>query len=42
MAISEIFSKFIEWPDVAKGLLFGVGFGLLVLAIISNKFKTTQ
>ena len=34
IAFSQIFSHFVELPDLTKGLFFGIGIGMLLLAII--------
>ena len=42
IAVSQIFSHFVEFPDLTKGLFFGIGIGMLLLAIIIGNFKTAQ
>lgn len=42
IAISQIFFRFIELPDLAKGLFIGIGIGILLLAIIFGNSKTAQ
>ena len=42
IAISQIFSHFVELPDLAKGLFMGIGIGMLLLAIIFGTIKTAQ
>ena len=42
IAVSQILSHFVELPDLTKGLFFGIGIGMLLLAIIFNNFKTAQ
>nr|WP_309755717.1 hypothetical protein [Flavobacterium sp.] len=42
IAVSQIFSHFVELPDFTKGLFFGIGIGMLLLAIIFGKYRTAQ
>lgn len=42
VAISQITSRFYEISDVTKGLFFGIGIGLLILAVTFGNFKTVQ
>jgi hypothetical protein len=42
IAISQIISRFVELPDLAKGLFIGIGIGMLLLAIIFGNRKTAQ
>lgn len=42
IAVSQIFSHFVELPDLTKGLFFGIGIGMLLLAIIFGKYRTAQ
>ena len=42
IAVSQIFSHFVELPDLTKGLFFGIGNGMLLLAIIFGKYRTAQ
>ena len=42
IAVSQIFSHFIKFPDLAKGLFFGFGIGMLLLATICGNFKAVQ
>ena len=40
IVVSQIFSHFVELPDLTKGLFFGIGIGILLLAIICGKYRT--
>ncbi|WP_159019783.1 hypothetical protein [Algibacter sp. L3A6] len=40
ISTSLIFFQFIELVDLLKGLLMGIGIGLLLTAIIFGSFKT--
>jgi len=42
IAVSQIFSHFVELPDLTKGLFFGIGIGMLLLVIIFGKYRTAQ
>ena len=42
IATSQIFSRFIELSDFAKGSFIGIGIGLLLSAFIFGNFKTAQ
>ena len=42
IAVSQIFSHFVKLPDLTKGLFFGIGIGMLLLAIIIGNFKIAQ
>ncbi len=42
IAVSQIFSHFVELPDLTKGLFFGIGIGMLLLATIFSNSKTAQ
>ena len=43
IAVSQIFfCHFVELPDLTKGLFFGIGIGMLLLAIIFGKYRTAQ
>ena len=42
IAISQIFSQFIELSDFAKGSFMGVGLGLLLTSLIFGNFKAVQ
>ena len=42
IAVSQIFSHFVELPDLTKGLFFGIGIGMLLLAIIFGKYRSAQ
>ena len=42
IAVSQIFSHFVELPDLTKGLFFGIGIGMLLLAIIIGNNRTAQ
>lgn len=42
IAISQIFFRFVELPDLAKGLFIGIGIVMLLLAIIFGNRKTAQ
>ena len=42
IAVSQIFSHFVEFPDLTKGLFFGIGIGMLLLATIFGNFRTAQ
>lgn len=39
LSISQITSHFLEISDWAKGLLMGVGIGILVLSILFNSYR---
>ena len=44
IAVSQIFSHFVELPDLTEGLFFGIGIGMSLLAYIellnTIKFKS--
>lgn len=42
IATSQVFSHFVELPDLAKGLFFGIGIGFLILAVTLRNYKTAQ
>ena len=42
IAVSQIFSHFVELPDLTKGFFFGIGIGMLLLAIIIGNNRTAQ
>lgn len=39
---SQIISRFLELPDLTKGLFTGIGIGLLILSVTFGNFKTVQ
>jgi len=42
IAASQVFSHYVELPDLVKGTFIGVGIGLLLTATIFRNFKTAQ
>ena len=42
LAASQIFSHFVQFPNLGKGLLFGIGIGMLLLATIFGNFRNAQ
>ncbi|WP_179334513.1 hypothetical protein [Winogradskyella costae] len=42
VAISQIFARFTELPDVARGSFIGIGIGLLLTGLIFDKLKTAK
>ncbi|RKS95485.1 hypothetical protein BC952_1172 [Flavobacterium limicola] len=42
IVVSQIFSHFVELPDLTKGLFFGIGIGMSLLAIIFDIHRTAQ
>jgi hypothetical protein len=42
IATSQILSKFIELPDLAKGSLIGLGIGLVLTSFIFGDFKLAK
>jgi hypothetical protein len=40
IATSQIITRFVELPDLSKGLFVGVGIGLLILSVTFGNFKT--
>ncbi|TXF75129.1 hypothetical protein [Chryseobacterium sp.] len=41
-AASQIFFHFVGLPDLAKGLFFGFGIGILLVALIFGSFKAAR
>ena len=39
IAFSQIFPRYVALPDLARGLLVGVGIGFLLLAVLLSKLK---
>ncbi len=37
IAFSQILARYIELSDIVKGILTGIGFGLLVVALITTQ-----
>ncbi|MFT5754104.1 MAG: hypothetical protein ACI924_001331 [Flavobacterium sp.] len=42
IATSQVFSHYIELPDLANGSLIGIGIGLLLTSLIFGNFKTVR
>jgi len=40
IAVSQLFSHFIELTDSIKGLFMGIGIGLILTSLFFGKFKT--
>ncbi|MCG2459385.1 hypothetical protein K8352_01335 [Flavobacteriaceae bacterium F89] len=39
ISLSQIVPQFLEISDMAKGLMMGVGIGILVVAIVFNSYR---
>jgi len=42
IATSQVFSHYLELPDLVKGAFIGIGFGLLLTATIFGNFRTVK
>ncbi|MBG6129217.1 hypothetical protein IWQ46_000675 [Aquimarina sp. EL_35] len=42
IALTQIFSHYIELPDLAKGAFTGIGIGILLIALFLGKFKSVH
>ena len=42
IATSQLFSQFMEFTDLMKGIFMGVGIGLLLTSMIFGDFKTAE
>jgi len=42
ISTSQIVNRFVVLPDLAKGLLIGIGIGLLILSVMFGNFKTAK
>ncbi|MDT0686179.1 hypothetical protein [Autumnicola psychrophila] len=42
IAVSQFITRYTEIPDIAQGVLTGIGIGLLLTAILFGRFKTAR
>lgn len=42
IAFTQIFSHYVELPDLAKGSFTGIGIGILLIALTLGKFKSAH
>jgi len=42
IAITQLILHFTKLPDYLNGIFFGIGIGILIIALLSRKFKLEQ